>query len=128
MIMHSITSVETNVIWNGNQSEFFKPQREIIQGDPISPYVFVLCMDKLSHLIEKEEANKRWKGIKLGKQRVTIYHLMFADDLLILGEATDNQIWCVMETLETFGTMSGQKISHEKTSICFPRVLIKERV
>lgn len=54
IIMTCITSVQTNVMWNGNRSPFFNPQRGIRQGDPLSPYIFVLCMDKLSHLISHE--------------------------------------------------------------------------
>jgi hypothetical protein len=53
IIMHSITSVKTNVKWNGARAEYFEPQRGIRQGDPISPYVFVICMDKLSHMISQ---------------------------------------------------------------------------
>ncbi|XP_058756323.1 uncharacterized protein LOC131629558 [Vicia villosa] len=52
VIMHGVTSEETNINWNGNKNEFFRPQRGIRQGDPIYPYLFVLCMDKHSHLIE----------------------------------------------------------------------------
>jgi hypothetical protein len=51
VVMASVTSVRTNVKWNGERSEYFHPQRGIRQGDPISPYLFVICMDKLSHLI-----------------------------------------------------------------------------
>lgn len=41
VIIHSFTSVETNVKWNGARAEFFRPQRCIRQRDPISPYLFV---------------------------------------------------------------------------------------
>lgn len=67
VIMHSLSSVETNVNWHGSCNEYFRPQRGIRQGDPISPFLFLLCMDKLTHQIEEEIRNKRWKGIKLGK-------------------------------------------------------------
>lgn len=75
-------------------------------------------MDKLSHLIE-ELVSKRWKGLKLGKQGIMVLHLMFADDLLIFGKAFEDQITCVMETLDNLCHMSGKEISEEKTNILF---------
>lgn len=54
LIMQCISSVSTNVLWNGSRSDSFNPQRGIRQGDTISPYIFVLCMDKLTHIIEEE--------------------------------------------------------------------------
>ncbi|XP_058775278.1 uncharacterized protein LOC131649534 [Vicia villosa] len=117
--MHGVTSVETNINWNGNKNEFFRPQRGIRQGDPMSPYLFVLCMDKLSHLIEHAINEKHWKSFQLGRNGVSILHLMFADDLLIFGEANKAQLNCVKATLETFCSMSGQEISAEKSSILF---------
>jgi hypothetical protein len=39
------------VIWNGEALKNFSPSREIRQGDSISPLIFVLCMESLSHLI-----------------------------------------------------------------------------
>lgn len=65
IIMHGVTSVETNINWNGRRSEFFCQNRGIRQEDPISPYLFVLCMDKLSHIIEQEVHQKNWKGVQL---------------------------------------------------------------
>ncbi|MCH90244.1 RNA-directed DNA polymerase (Reverse transcriptase), partial [Trifolium medium] len=75
VIMHSITSVTTNVKWNGTRSEFFRPWPGIRQGDPISPYLFVLCMDKLSHIILQAVEEGKWKGIRAGRQGPMISHL-----------------------------------------------------
>lgn len=90
VFLHGITSVETNVNWNANKGEFFRPHRGIRQGDPVSPYFLVLCMDKLSHLIKLAVHNKKWKPFKVGRNGVGITHLMFADDLLIFCEANEN--------------------------------------
>jgi hypothetical protein len=89
VIMHSVTSVMANVKWNGTRTGYFRPRRGIRQGDPISPYLFVLCMDKLSHIILQAVEEGKWKGIKAGRNGPMISHLMFADDLLLFGEATE---------------------------------------
>lgn len=119
VIMHGVTSVETNINWNGSKNDFFQPQRGIRQGHPISPYLFVLCMDKLTHLIEHVITKKQWKSFQVGRNDTYISHLMFADDLLIFGEANEAQLICVKETLDIFCQMSGQEISNDKSSILF---------
>jgi hypothetical protein len=121
VIMHSVTSVETNVKWNGARADYFRPQRGIRQGDPISPYLFVLCIDKLSHLIMHAVETGEWRAMKAGKNGPVISHLMFADDLLLFGEATEHQMNCVMRILDVFCRLSGQQVSTEKTSIYFSR-------
>jgi len=47
VIMHFVTSVDTNVKWNGARVDFFHPKGGILEGDPISPYLFVMYMDNL---------------------------------------------------------------------------------
>jgi hypothetical protein len=111
IIMQSVTSVTTNVKWNGTRAEYFRPQRGIRQGDPISPYLFVLCMDKLSHIILQAVEEGKWEGIKVGKNGPMISHLMFADDLLLFGEATEEQMECMINSLNNFCSMSGQEVS-----------------
>lgn len=59
LIWHSISSPRMQVLWNGEALEEFSPSRGIRQGDPISPYLFVLCIEKLFQMInlEVEEGN-----------------------------------------------------------------------
>jgi hypothetical protein len=121
IIYHAVTSVRTNVKWNGDRANYFRPQRGIRQGDPISPYLFVLCMDKLSHLIMEEVDKGEWKTMRAGRHGPVISHLMFADDLLLFGQATVKQMECVMRTLNLFCSMSGQQVSMEKTSVLFSK-------
>jgi hypothetical protein len=119
VIMHSVTSVEMNVKWNGAREVYFRPQRGIRQGDPISPYLFVMCIDKLSHLISQAVNKRKWKAPKAGKNGPIVSHLMFADDLLLFGEATEGQMKCMVDILNNFCRMSGQQVSNEKTSVFF---------
>ena len=54
LIMWCVTTVQYKVVLNGELSDSFIPGCGIRQGDPIFPYVFVLCMEKLSHLINHQ--------------------------------------------------------------------------
>ena len=52
--MGYITSVSMQVLWHGQPRSSFHPSGEIEQGDPLSPYIFALCMERLSHLVESK--------------------------------------------------------------------------
>jgi hypothetical protein len=121
VIMNCITSVQSNVLWNGNRTEFFSPQCGVRQGDPMSPYLFVLCMDKLSHIIAESIDKGEWKPMRAGRHGLVISHLMFADDLLIFGQATEEGMTTVMHVLNKFCNMSGQQVNYDKSSIFFSR-------
>lgn len=118
--MHAVTRVYTNLNWNGARSAHFQPQLSICQGDPVFPYLSVMCVDKLSHLKEWEVDMKKWHMFHMGRQGLMISHLMFADDLLLFGEATESQMKCVINTLNTLCSMSGQEVSNKKLVFFFP--------
>ncbi|XP_061354895.1 uncharacterized protein LOC133299454 [Gastrolobium bilobum] len=63
-IMGCVTSPFLEVLWNGTRTPGFQSQRGIRQGDPLSPYLFVLCVEKLTHLIMDEVEMKNWLPIK----------------------------------------------------------------
>lgn len=85
------------------------------------PYLLVLCLDKLSHLILEVVEEGSWKPLKAGRNGPLISHLMFADDLLLFGQATSCQMACVLRVLDRFCELSGQQVSSEKTSIYFSK-------
>jgi hypothetical protein len=65
LIMDCVSSSTISILFNGGRMEEFSPSRGIRQADPLSPYLFILCMEYLSLRIFEACQNKNWKSIKL---------------------------------------------------------------
>lgn len=119
LVWHCISSVRMKMLWNGEALEEFSPSRGIRQGDPISPYIFILCIEKLFHLISIAVDQSLWRPIQLSRGGPKISQLAFADDVLFFAEAGMEQILLMKKILDLFCRSSGQKVSEEKTRIFF---------
>lgn len=118
IIKHCVSSSSFKLLWNGDKTDAFTPTRGIRQGDPISPYLFVICMEQLSHIIADQVAVGYWIPMKAGKNGPLISHLLFADDLLLF---CIEQAYCVKHWLDQFFQAFGQKINAHKTQIFFSK-------
>lgn len=114
-----LSTAEMQLIWNGEKGENFLPTRGIRQGDPISPYLFVLVMEKLAHLIQAEVHEGSWLPFKLKRQGTTVSHVFFADDLILFAEATSDQAAIIKACLDDFCAASGEKVNEAKSRIFF---------
>lgn len=74
-------------------------------------------MEILGQRIRKAVEEKKWKAYKIGKDKIPISHMFFADDLLLFGEASQQQAEVIFEVLETFCVESGQKVNGAKSMI-----------
>ena len=64
-IMQCVSGPSMQLLWNGEKTDSFRPARGLRQGDPLSSYLFVLCLERLCHQIERSVALKEWKPISL---------------------------------------------------------------
>jgi hypothetical protein len=116
--------IETSVLNNGHITKFFKPQKGVRQGCPISPYLFIIAAEMLNRVLKKriEEI-----GIKDNKDNNYMI-AQFADDTSFAIHNNKTSIHRLFENLETFGEISGLKLNINKTEILPIGTTIKEEI
>ncbi|KAL0012214.1 hypothetical protein SO802_007322 [Lithocarpus litseifolius] len=119
IIMSCITTVTTSILFNGGSLEPFSPTRGIRQGDPLFPYIFIMCMEYLGQLIQEKCEEGLWKPVKASRSGPLFSHLFFADDLVLFAKANAKNCMVIRDVLEKFCTESGQTISSSKSRVFF---------
>lgn len=119
--MCCVRSVSYSVLINGSSYGFIKPERGIRQGDPLSPFLFILCAEALVHIMNRAEEEGRLTGLRPTPQCPSIQHLLFADDSLFLCQASLREASEILSCLQLYGNASGQEINFQKSSITFGR-------
>jgi hypothetical protein len=121
LIMMCVTTTSYEVLMNGSPTGKIFPTRGIRQGDPISPYLFLICADALSSLLTTANIGGTLQGVPTSRRGPRINHLFFADDSLIFCKANLLHWRRLTAILRTYEVASGQKLNQEKTSIFFSR-------
>lgn len=121
LLLSFITMVTHQVFVNGQPSSDFKPERGLRQGDPFSPYLFVLCADVMSRLLRKEAGMGGIHGIQVARNAPKLTHLLFVDDSLLFTRAIVKEIEFLMDVLKTYQEASGQLINFDKSEASFSR-------
>ena len=111
-----ITTAHYTVNLNGELHGFFKATRGIRQGDPLSPYLFVLAMEGLGGIITQATRNTAFKyHWRCATNKIT--HICFADDLMLYCHADTSSVNILQSCLDKFSTVSGLTINYAKSSI-----------
>ncbi|CAL9007242.1 unnamed protein product [Prunus brigantina] len=119
LVMRCITSVRLTVLLNGQSGNSFKPSRGLRQGDPISPYLFILVSDVLSTMLNKAVERGFVHGFRFSRDGPSLSHLFFADDSILFLKATERNCRAVASLLTSYCQASGQVINYDKSSVFF---------
>ena len=99
LIMRCVSSVSMAIRVNGVLTDRLRPSRGIRQGDPISPYLFLLCAEGLSCLLKSMGPVYLSRGVRVGIHAPWISHLLFADDCIVFSEASQRGLRDFMRCL-----------------------------
>ncbi|KAL9683445.1 hypothetical protein QQ045_015267 [Rhodiola kirilowii] len=131
LVLESIRSVKYKVRFNDLLIDLLAPERGLRQGDPLSPYLFLLCSEWLSGKIETEISSHSLKGVRVCHGAPIVSHLFFADDSIFFMKATEANARGLKTVLDEYEALSGQGINFAKSEMVFSRnvpVLLRKQI
>ncbi|GJW68375.1 RNA-directed DNA polymerase, eukaryota [Tanacetum coccineum] len=117
-ISYTELQFKTSVLVNGSPTQKFSFQQGLRQGDPLSPFLFLLVMESLH--ISFVGAMEAWffKGIQVGSfESSHMSHLFYADDAVFIGEWKEDNLRHLVCILQCFYLASGLRINIHKCSL-----------
>lgn len=128
LIMECITTVTYKAMLNGTTGPMIYPERGLRQGDPISPYLFIIAAEGLNVLMKDAIEGGRISGVKLKANAPLLSSLMFADDTMLVTKAERCEAYELVNILNTYMNASGQRINVSKSGVmCSQDVDVRKR-
>ncbi|GJX27561.1 RNA-directed DNA polymerase, eukaryota [Tanacetum coccineum] len=112
-----LESSMASVLVNGSPTDEFQVHRGLRQGDPLSPFLFILVMEGLHMVIENAMSAGRLLGIQVGIDNIAVSHLFYADDAVFLREWNNTNINNIVLLLRCFFLSPGLKINLMKCKL-----------
>ncbi|GJR17890.1 putative RNA-directed DNA polymerase, eukaryota, reverse transcriptase zinc-binding domain protein [Tanacetum coccineum] len=119
-------SSRASVLINGSPTSKFSIKRGLRQGDPLSPFLFILIMKGLHCAISNAVNSCLIRGVKIGSSDIILSHLFYADDVVITTEWNARDLDNIIRVLHVFYLASGLKINIHKSNIYGIRVSNEE--
>lgn len=102
-----VTTVSVNVLVNGSPSGEFNMEKGIRQGDPLSPFLFLIAAEGLSVLTHKAIEDGLLKGVEVGRDKVKVSIIQYADDTIFAIDGTKDNVDALKRLLKDFELTSG---------------------
>lgn len=119
LFMSCMTSVHYKISHAGRNFGSIVLERGLRQGDPLFSYLFLICIEGLTRVLQKFENRKLIHGIKVVGSAHAISHMFFVDDFYIFCKAKFESAHNVMDLLKIFERASGKQINVDKSSVFF---------
>ena len=121
LIVICVKTVTYSILVNGEPQSLIQPTRGIRQGDPPSPFLFLLCTEGLHGLIKKATADGDIRGFSICRQEPKLTYLFFVDDSLLFYRANSMECEKILDLLALYESALGQKVNKEKTALFFSK-------
>ena len=121
LIMECITTVSYSILINGEPQGMIIPTRGLRQGDPLSPYLFLFCVEGLNALLRRAADVGQIHGFSISRRGPKLTHLFFADDCILFCRSTLAECDKIKELLALYEATSGQMVNQDKTTLFFSR-------
>ena len=125
-ILNFISSVSFNFKLNSSIFGDLKPLRGLRQGDPISLYLFLICVEAFSSLLSRAADIKEIHGVRVCRGAPVISHLFFADDSIIFAKTSMQKCSKFVNIIGIFERASGQRVNYAKTQISFSKNVLSD--
>ena len=107
LAMEIVSTATYSILINGEPKGFVQLSRGIKQGDPLSPYLFLLCVERLSGMMRKALETRQLHGVLSYTGGVHVSHLLFADDYLLFCQASVEECQRLLDILGRYEVASG---------------------
>jgi len=113
---------------NGSPSKILIPSRGLREGDPLSPFLFILMMEGLGQYIKHAKAMGKIKGLQLTENGEALTYERFVDDTMLQGIPTVKEAIAYKQILNDFARATGMEVNFSKSKIFFfnPILLLRE--
>nr|GEZ10451.1 RNA-directed DNA polymerase, eukaryota [Tanacetum cinerariifolium] len=115
-IRGTFSFAKASVLVNGSPFNEFSFHCGLKQGDPLAPFLFILVMESLHLSFSRVVKAGMFKGIRLGSS-LSLFHLFYADDALIIGEWSKDNLRCIINVIQCFYLASGLQINIHKSQL-----------